>query len=60
VVGALNRELSLAINQLDVRKQFAQLGIDAAASSVEAATALIYLESRKWAPIVAKTGATWD
>jgi tripartite-type tricarboxylate transporter receptor subunit TctC len=60
VVGALNRELSVAINQLDVRKQFAQLGIDASASSVEAATALIYLESRKWAPIVAKTGATWD
>jgi tripartite-type tricarboxylate transporter receptor subunit TctC len=60
IVAALNRELSKVINQVDLRKQFAQLGIDASASSVEAATALIYLESRKWAPIVAKTGATWD
>jgi tripartite-type tricarboxylate transporter receptor subunit TctC len=60
VVSALNRELGRAINHVQVRQQFAKLGIDSASSSVEALTALIYLESRKWAPIVAKTGATWD
>ena len=47
-------------DQAATRKDFARLGIDASASSVEAATALIYLESRKWATIVARTGATWD
>lgn len=60
VVNALNRELNKAISHADVRKQLARLGVDVAPSSVEAATALIYLESRKWAPIVQKTGATWD
>ncbi|MBC5765771.1 Bug family tripartite tricarboxylate transporter substrate binding protein [Ramlibacter albus] len=60
MVAALNREFGKAINHTDVRTQFARLGIDTAASSVEALTALIYLESRKWAPIVQKTGATWD
>jgi len=60
VLSALNAEFARAINHAELRKQFGQLGIDASASSVEAATALIYLESRKWAPIVAKTGATWD
>jgi tripartite-type tricarboxylate transporter receptor subunit TctC len=60
VVAALNREFARAINHVDVRKQFTRYGIDTAASSVEALTALIYLESRKWAPIVAKTGASWD
>jgi tripartite-type tricarboxylate transporter receptor subunit TctC len=60
IVDTLNRELGKAINHADVRKQFAKLGIDAAASSVEALTALIYLESRKWGPIVQKTGASWD
>jgi tripartite-type tricarboxylate transporter receptor subunit TctC len=60
IVDTLNRELGKAINHPDVRKQFAKLGIDAAASSVEALTALIYLESRKWGPIVQKTGASWD
>lgn len=60
VVNALNRDLNKAISHADVRKQLARLGVDVAPSSVEAATALIYLESRKWAPIVQKTGATWD
>lgn len=60
VLETLNRELSKAISHTDVRSQFAKLGIDVAPSSVEAITALIYLESRKWAPIVARTGATWD
>jgi tripartite-type tricarboxylate transporter receptor subunit TctC len=60
IVSALNREFGKAINHTQVRQQFAKLGIDTAASSVEALTALIYLESRKWAPIVAKSGATWD
>jgi tripartite-type tricarboxylate transporter receptor subunit TctC len=60
IVAALNREFGKAINHAQVRQQFAKLGIDTAASSVEALTALIYLESRKWAPIVAKSGATWD
>ena len=60
IVSALNREFSRAINHAQVRQQFASLGIDTASSSVEALTALIYLESRKWAPIVAKTGASWD
>jgi len=60
IVDKLNRELNKAINHADVRKQFATLGIDAAGSSVEALTALIYLESRKWGPIVQKTGASWD
>jgi len=60
IVDALNRDLNKAINHADVRKQFARLGIDAAGSSVEALTALIYLESRKWGPIVQKTGASWD
>lgn len=60
IVDTLNRELNKAINHPDVRKQFATLGIDAAGSSVEALTALIYLESRKWGPIVQKTGASWD
>ena len=60
VVDTLNRELGRAIAHTDVKKQFAKLGIDVAPSSVEALTALIYLESRKWAPIVAKTGASWD
>lgn len=60
VVEVLHRELFRAISHPDVRKQFAKLGIDVAASSVEALTALIYLESRKWAPIVQKTGASWD
>ena len=60
IVDSLNRDLNKAINHIDVRKQFAKLGIDAAGSSVEALTALIYLESRKWGPIVQKTGASWD
>lgn len=60
IVDGLNRDLNKAINHVDVRKQFAKLGIDAAGSSVEALTALIYLESRKWGPIVQKTGASWD
>jgi tripartite-type tricarboxylate transporter receptor subunit TctC len=60
VLETLNRELSKAITHPEVRSQFLKLGIDVAPSSVEALTALIYLESRKWAPIVAKTGATWD
>jgi tripartite-type tricarboxylate transporter receptor subunit TctC len=60
IVDILNREMNKAINHIDVRKQFAKLGIDAAGSSVEALTALIYLESRKWGPIVQKTGASWD
>ena len=60
VLETLNRELSKAISHPEVRSQFVKLGIDVAPSSVEALTALIYLESRKWAPIVAKTGATWD
>jgi tripartite-type tricarboxylate transporter receptor subunit TctC len=60
VVDTLNRDLNKAINHPDVRKQFAALGIDAAGSTVEALTALIYLESRKWGPIVQKTGASWD
>ena len=60
VLDALHRDLFRAISHPDVRKHFAKLGIDVAPSSVEALTALIYLESRKWAPIVAKTGATWD
>jgi len=60
VVDALNRELSKAITHPDVRAQFGKLGIDVAPSSVEALTALIYLESRRWAPIVARTGASWD
>lgn len=60
IVDTLNRELNKAINHADVRKRFATLGIDAAGSSVEALTALIYLESRKWGPIVQKTGASWD
>ena len=60
VVSALNRDFGRAINHVQVRQQFAKLGIDTAASSVEALTALIYLESRKWEPIVAKTGASWD
>jgi tripartite-type tricarboxylate transporter receptor subunit TctC len=60
IVETLHRELFRAISHPDVRKQFAKLGIDVAASSVEALTALIYLESRKWAPIVQKTGASWD
>jgi tripartite-type tricarboxylate transporter receptor subunit TctC len=60
VVAALNGEFGRAISRPDVRKQFTQLGIDVAPSSVEALTALIYLESRKWAPIVVKTGVTWD
>jgi tripartite-type tricarboxylate transporter receptor subunit TctC len=60
VVDALNRELSKAITHPDVRAQFGKLGIDVAPSSVEALTALIYLESRRWAPIVVKTGASWD
>jgi tripartite-type tricarboxylate transporter receptor subunit TctC len=60
VVAALNRAFARVISRPDVKQQFAQLGIEAAPSSVEALTALIYLESRKWAPIVAKTGVTWD
>jgi tripartite-type tricarboxylate transporter receptor subunit TctC len=60
VVDALNRDLNRAVNHPDVSKQFGKLGIDAAGSSVEALTALIYLESRKWGPIVQKTGASWD
>jgi tripartite-type tricarboxylate transporter receptor subunit TctC len=60
IVAALNRDFGKAINHPDVRKQFASIGIDTAASSVEALTALIYLESRKWAPVVARTGVTWD
>jgi tripartite-type tricarboxylate transporter receptor subunit TctC len=60
IVESLNRDLNKAINHQDVRKRFAELGIDAAGSSVEALTALIYLESKKWGPIVQKTGASWD
>jgi tripartite-type tricarboxylate transporter receptor subunit TctC len=60
IVAVLNRELAKAINHADVRGQFARLGIDTGASSVEALTALIYLESRKWAPVVRKTGVSWD
>jgi tripartite-type tricarboxylate transporter receptor subunit TctC len=60
IVDGLNRDLNKVINHIDVRKQFAKLGIDASGSSVEALTALIYLESRKWGPIVQKTGASWD
>ncbi|MEO8655507.1 MAG: tripartite tricarboxylate transporter substrate binding protein, partial [Ramlibacter sp.] len=60
VVDVLNRDLNKAINDPDIRKQFATLGIDAGGSSVEALTALIYLESTKWGPIVQKTGVTWD
>jgi tripartite-type tricarboxylate transporter receptor subunit TctC len=60
VVDSLNRSLNKVINHAEVRKRFATLGIDAAGSSVEALTALIYLESRKWGPIVQKTGASWD
>ena len=60
IVDTLNRELNKAVNNADLRKQFAKLGIDASGSSVEALTALIYLESRKWGPIVQKTGASWD
>lgn len=60
IIDSLNRDLNKAINSIDVRKRFATLGIDAAGSSVEALTALIYLESRKWGPIVQKTGASWD
>jgi tripartite-type tricarboxylate transporter receptor subunit TctC len=60
IVDSLNRDLNRAINHIDVREQFAKLGIDATGSSVEALTALIYLESRKWGPIVQKTGASWD
>lgn len=60
IVDALNRDLNKAINQADVRAQFAGLGIDAAGSTVEALASLISLESKKWAPIVQKTGVTWD
>ena len=60
IVDSLNRDLNKAINHIEVRKQFAKLGIDATGSSVEALTALIYLESRKWGQIVQKTGASWD
>jgi tripartite-type tricarboxylate transporter receptor subunit TctC len=60
VVDTLNRQLGKAIAHPELRAQFGKLGIDVAASSVEALTALIYLESRRWAPIVAKTGASWD
>lgn len=60
VLDTLNRELGRAIAHPDVRRQFAALGIDVAPSSPEALSALIYLESRKWAPIVLKTGASWD
>jgi tripartite-type tricarboxylate transporter receptor subunit TctC len=60
VLDTLNRELSKALAHPDMRVQFAKLGIDVAPSSVEALTALIYLESRRWAPIVARTGASWD
>jgi tripartite-type tricarboxylate transporter receptor subunit TctC len=59
-LDTLNRELSKALTHPEVRAQFAKMGIDVAPSSIEALTALIYLESRRWAPIVAKTGATWD
>lgn len=55
IVDTLNRELNKAINHIEVRKRFATLGIETAGSSVEALTALIYLESRKWGPIVQKT-----
>ena len=60
IVDTLNRELNKALSHVELRKQFAKLGIDTAGSSVEALTALIYLESRKWGPIVQKTGASWD
>lgn len=60
VLDTLNRELGRAIAHTDVRRQFAGLGIDVVPSSAEALTALIYLESLKWAPIVLKTGASWD
>jgi tripartite-type tricarboxylate transporter receptor subunit TctC len=60
VVDILNRDLNKALGDKDLRAQFAKLGIDAAGSSVEAATALIFLEYRKWGPIVQKTGVTWD
>jgi tripartite-type tricarboxylate transporter receptor subunit TctC len=60
VVDILNRGLNKALADPDLRAQFARLGIDAAGSSVEAATALIFLEYRKWGPIVQKTGVSWD
>jgi tripartite-type tricarboxylate transporter receptor subunit TctC len=60
VLDRLNRELGKAIDSRDFREQLASVGLDAAASSVEAATALAFLESRKWGEVVARTGTTWD
>lgn len=60
MVDALNRELNKVIASADFRTQMAKVGLDTSGSSVEGATALTYLESRKWGDVVRRTGATWD
>jgi tripartite-type tricarboxylate transporter receptor subunit TctC len=60
IVALLNRDFNRAINHVDTRKQLGKLGVDIAGSSVEALTALIYLETRKWGPVIQRTGITWD
>lgn len=60
VLETLNLDLTRAISSPDVRKPLTALGFDVNASTVEEATALIYLESKKWGAIVHQTAASWD
>lgn len=59
-VDKLNRALSTAIDSETFRKRVASVGLEASASTVEAVTALVSRESRKWGEVIRRTGTTWD
>lgn len=60
ILDTLNREFNAVINSRDFRDRMGAIGLDASGSSIEAATAFTFLESRKWGEVVRRTGATWD
>jgi len=60
IVERLNREIARALNDADVKKQFATQGIDALGGTPEQFAAYIRDESAKWARVVQASGAKLD
>jgi tripartite-type tricarboxylate transporter receptor subunit TctC len=56
IVARLNREITLALNQPEVRKGFARIGTDVVATDPAKFAALIRSEVAKWAKVVQETG----
>jgi tripartite-type tricarboxylate transporter receptor subunit TctC len=60
IVERLNKEVGRALNDADVKKQFATQGIDAMGGTPEQFAAYIRDETAKWARVVQASGAKLD